>query len=285
MANTSSINSELFQTFLAGAQYAAYENTIARSLMDARTLAAGSGKSVTVPVWAGMTAELITNEAAATALDTNTTSVEIAIAEHVAAHRVNDMLRDSAFENVIAQLADQAGMAVAESMDTQAFALFNSLSTNSVGTEDSAITVDNIFEAVSKIRAQKYRGPLHAVISARQALQLQKELATSGGASLTASGLGDQVLRQGYIGQLAGANIFVSALLKEDLDTDADTELNTVGCVFAPQAFVHVMRGGISVEQDRQGLARATDLIVTANAGAGIVRDEFACKIVGSTTD
>jgi hypothetical protein len=283
--NTSTLNAELFKNFQAAAQYAAYEMSLARGVMDARTLAAGQGKVVSIPVWDAITAAIITDESAAEALGTDTNSVDITIAEIVAAHRVNDMLRDSAFENVIMQLADQSGMSVAEGMDSQAFALFNSLSTNSVGTEDSALTVDSIFEAVAKIRAAKYRGPLNAVVGIRGSLQLKKELAGTGGVNLTANETGNSVIRTGFIGTVAGVNIYESSLVKADLDTDADTELNEVGAVFAPGAFAQVMRGPITVEQDRQGLARATDIIVTANSGAGIVRDAFACKLVGSATD
>lgn len=272
--NSSGLNTHLYNEFVAAAQYAAYENSISRSVMDARTLAAGTGKIVRVPVWDSMTAEVITNEAAATPRGTETSSVDVTIAEIVAAHRVNDMLRDTAFENVIAQLASQSGMSVAEGMDTQAFAKFDSV-TAGVGTSGAALTVEDLFEAAKELRANKYRGALAAVLSPRQIFDLQKELGTTGGANLTASGLGDQVLRSGVIGNLAGITLYSSSLLPDD-GTDV------TGCVFGREAFVQVMRGGISVEQDRQGLARATDIIVTANAGANLVRDEFAVKVVSA---
>ena len=79
--------------------------------------------------------------------------------------------------------------------------------------------------------------------------------------------------------------MFESALVKQDLDTDTDTELNTVGAIFAPSAFGHSMRGGITVEEQRQAAARATDLVVSATAGAAIIQDSHACKILGSSTD
>ena len=80
-------------------------------------------------------------------------------------------------------------------------------------------------------------------------------------------------------------SLFESALVKQDLDTDSDTELNAVGAIFAPSAFGHSMRGGITVEEQRQAAARATDLVVTAVAGAAIIQDTHACKLVGSATD
>ena len=282
--SNTNINNELYANLVAAAQFAAYESSIARQIVSVFDMPANAGKVVQVPVWAAITAENITDEASATAKTTNTTSATITMTEHVVYHQVTDMLRDSAYNNVLTQLGDQSGRAIAESMDKEVFALFNSFS-SSVGTEDSAITVDNIFEAVATLRANKVIGPLAAVLSPRQALQLKKELATTGGANITASEIGSSVLRGYYLGSLAGCAIYESALVKQDLDTDTDTELNAVGAVFAPTALGHSMRGSIFVEEQRQAAARATDLVVTATAGANIIQNSHGVKIVGSATD
>lgn len=282
--SNTNINNELYANLVAAAQYAAYESSVARQLVSVFDMPANAGKTVQVPVWAAITAENITDEAAATAKTTNTTSASINLTEHVVYHQITDMLKDSAYNNVLTQLGDQSGRAIAESMDKEVFTLFNSV-TASVGVEDSAITVDNIFEAVATLRAAKVVGPLAAVLSPRQALQLKKELATTGGANITASEIGSSVLRGYYLGSLAGCAVYESALVKQDLDTDTDLELNAVGCVFAPSAFGHSMRGGINVEEQRQAAARATDLVVSATAGAAIIQNSHAVKIVGSATD
>jgi len=128
-------------------------------------------------------------------------------------------------------------------------------------------------------------GPLAAVVSPRQALQLKKELATSGGANLTASEIGSSVLRGYYIGSIAGCQVFESSLVKRDLDTDADTELNAVGAVFAPTAMGHAMRGGIVMEDQRQAAARATDIMMSVVKGEAILQNSHGVKIVGSDSD
>jgi hypothetical protein len=198
--------------------------------------------------------------------------------------KVTDLLRDSAQRDVIADLGAQAGRAIAEKMDTDVFALFNSFSA-SVGTQDSAITVDNIFEAVATLRAAKVTGPLFSVVGPRQALQLKKALYNAGGTVATASTLGSAVLERGFIGTIAGCNIFESSLVKSDLDTDEDTELNMVGAVFAPSALGHAMRGGIAMETQRQAAARATDIMMTAVKGENILINGHGVKIVGSASD
>ena len=284
MANNTTINSELFTNLLAEAQFAAYENSVARAIVTPFDYPANAGKVLQVPVYSAITAAGLTEGSAPSAADTNTTSATITLGEIGTYFQVTDFLRDSAERDVIADLGAQAGRAIAEKMDTDVFALFNSF-TNSVGTEDSAITVDNIFEAVATLRANKVVGPLSAVVSPRQALQLKKELATAGGANITASELGSSVLRQFYIGSVAGCQVFESSLVKRDLDTDTDTELNAVGAVFAPTAMGHAMRGGINMETQRQAAARATDIMMSAVTGQAILQDVHGVKIVGSDSD
>lgn len=284
MANNTTINSELFTNLLAEAQFAAYENSVARAIVTPFDYPANAGKVLQVPVYSAITAAGLTEGSAPSAADTNTTSATITLGEIGTYFQVTDFLRDSAERDVIADLGAQAGRAIAEKMDTDVFALFNSF-TNSVGTEDSAITVDNIFEAVATLRANKVVGPLSAVVSPRQALQLKKELATAGGANLTASEIGSSVLRQFYIGSVAGCQVFESSLVKRDLDTDTDSELNAVGAVFAPTAMGHAMRGGINMETQRQAAARATDIMMSAVTGQAILQDVHGVKIVGSDSD
>jgi N4-gp56 family major capsid protein len=284
MANNTTINSELFTALLAEAQFAAYENSVARQIVTAFDFPANAGKVLQVPVYSAVTAGALTEGSAPSAADTNTTSVDITLGEIGTYFQVTDFLRDSAQRDVIADLGANAGRAIAEKMDTDVFALFNSFS-SSVGTEDSAITVDNIFEAVATLRQNKIVGPLYAVLGPRQALQLKKELATSGGANLTANEVGNSTLRGYYIGELAGCQIFESSLVKQDLDTDTDTELNSVGAVFAPSALGHAMRGGIEMETQRQAAARATDIMMTAVTGQAILQNAHGVKIVGSASD
>ena len=284
MANNTTINSELFTALLAEAQFAAYENSIARQLVTAMDYPANAGKSLQIPVYAGVTAGPLSEGVAPSAADTNTTSVALTLGEIGTYFQVTDFLRDSAERNVVADLGLNAGRAIAERMDQDVFALFNSF-TASVGTEDSAITVDHLFDAAATLRAAKIVGPLAAVVGPRQALQLKKALYNAGGAVATASNLGSAVLERGFISTIAGIDVYESALVKSDLDTDTDTELNMVGGVFAKSAIAHAMRGGIQMETQRQAAARATDIMMTAVTGQAIMQNSHGVKLIGSATD
>jgi N4-gp56 family major capsid protein len=281
MANNTTLNSELFTNLLAEAQFAAYENSVARQIVTAFDYPANQGKTLQVPVYSAVSAVDLSEGVAPSAADTNTNSAEITLGEIGTYFQITDFLRDSAQRDVISELGMNAGMAIAEKMDQGVWDMFNSF-TQSVGVEDSAVTVDNIFEAVATLRSNKITGPFYCVVDPRQALSLKKELATVGGANLTASEIGSDILRGYYIGSIAGCQIFESALVKSDLNTDSDTEFNAVGAVFSPKAIGHAIRGGVVMEDERKAAARATDIMVSAVVGQTILQDSFGVKIIGS---
>lgn len=280
MSNTTSINSELIATLVGQAQYAAYEQSVARQLVSIFDLPAGAGKTVSVPVWSSISAELLTDESAATAKATNTTSADITLAEHVVYHRITNMLRDSASSDVFAQLGDQSGRAIAESLDAQVFGLFDNTSggnliiTQSVGTAGSDNVANDIMKAAAILRGNKLTGPFFAVLHPKQAYGIKSNLTAV--TSYTAStNAGNEALSMGYIGELAGVRIFESALVPVDGSDDA------TGCVFAPSAFGHAMRGTIDVAQQYMAKERATDLVLTGVAGAQILQASHAVRVVG----
>lgn len=266
MSNTSSINSELFANLVGAAQFAAYENSVARQITTVFDMPANSGKTVQVPVWSGITAETITDESAATAKGTNTTSASITMKEHVVYHRVTDMLRDSAYNDVLSQLGDQSGRAIAEAMDTQAFAEFANLGGSTSAIALASFTVNDIMDRVAAIRANKVTGPFYCVIHPTAANALKKALVSS--SSYTASGqFADSILSQYFVGQVAGCTIIESALVPYASATGIAT-----CAVFAPSSLGHAMRGSVTMEEQRQAAARATDIVLTGVAGAAVLQ-------------
>jgi len=278
MANTTSVNSELFQNLLVQSQYALYENSIARAVATVFDYPVGAGKSVSVPIWAGITSSKPGEGVAPNAADTNTNSKTINLAEHVTFAEVTDFLRDSAQENVIASLADQMGMALAEGLDKELIALFSDNSiTGSVGSAGSDNVAADIMKAAAAIRAAKYTGPLFAVLNPKQAYGIKAAM-TATNSYQNATTTGSRVLDQYFIGQLGGVTILESALVVADGSDDA------IGCVFAPSAFGIAQRGGVSMETQRNAAKRSTDVVETVVAGAGILRPELAIKVVGDAS-
>jgi hypothetical protein len=270
--NTTALNSELFVPLLAAAQYQAYEASIARQLTTVYDVPMNSGKVVQVPVWSNVTAQLITDESAATFIDTDTTSQSITLLEHVAAHRITDMLQGSASGNVLSQLGEQSGRAIAESVDSMVFSKFSSF-VEAGPAAGAELTVDHILRAVSELRSRKLVGPFYAILNPKQAYALKKELAITVGAAAL-SNLGNQVLTAGYIGTIAGVQLFESGLVTVDGSGDA------VGAIFAPSAIGFAARGTIGIE----AAARATDLVLTAQAGASLIMPTHGMKLTSDAT-
>lgn len=266
MSNTTSVNSELFANLVTAAQYAAYENSVGRQIATVFDAPVNAGKVLQVPVWSAISASNITDESAASAADTNTTSASITLTEHVVYHRVTDMLRDSAYGNVIAQLGDQSGRAIAESIDTQLFSKFSSLGGSSTAIALANFTVDDIMDRVAAIRANKVVGPFYAVVHPTAANALKKAL-TATTSYQAASGVANNILQNYFVGQIAGCTIIESALVPYASDTGVAT-----CAVFAPSALGHAMRGTIGMEEQRQAAARATDVVLTGVAGAAVLQ-------------
>jgi len=277
MSNNTSNNSELFQNLLVQSQYALYENSIARAVSTVFDYPVGAGKVVSVPIWAGITSAKPGEGVAPAAADTNTNSKTITLAEHVVYAEVTDFLRDSAQESVIASLGNQSGLALAEGLDKELIALFASGDiTASVGAGGSDNSVTDIMKAAAQIRSQKYTGPLFAILHPKQAYGIKAAL--TGTAALANTNLQNRALDQFFVGTIAGVTIYESALIVPDGGDDA------LGCVFAPQAFGLAQRGGVTMEEQRNAAKRSTDVVLTAVAGAGILRPELACKIQGDAT-
>lgn len=277
MANTTSINSELFQNLLVQSQYALYENSIARAVATVFDYPVGAGKQVSVPIWAGITSSKPGEGVAPAAADTNTNSKTITLEEHVVYAEVTDFLRDSAQESVITGLANQAGLALAEGLDKELFSKFASGVTQELGAAGEELVVATLMKAAATIRSNKYTGPLFAVLHPKQAYNMKQAL-TATNAYTANTNVGNSILSQYFVGSIAGITILESALIQADGNGDV------TGCVFAPQAFGIAQRGGVTMEEQRNAAKRSTDVVMTVVAGAGVLRPELAVNIIGDAT-
>lgn len=274
MSNNTTNNSELFQNLLTQSQFALYETSVARAVSTVFDYPTNAGNIVQVPVWAGIASSKPGEGVAPDAADANTTSKTITLAEHVVRSVVTDMLRDSAQEDVIASLATQSGLALAEGLDKELIALFAAVS-QSVGTAGSDNTVADIMRAAAMIRANKYQGQLFAMVNPMQAYGIKAAM-TATNSFQNATMVGSDVLGQYFVGQIAGVTILEHAGVAANVDGDA------AGCVFAPSAFGIAQRGSVTMETERQAAARATEVVLTVVAGAGALRPELAVKLIGN---
>ncbi len=274
--NNTDINSELYANFVADAEFAAYESSVARALVRTFDVPFNAGKVVQVPVWAGITAQLLTDEEAATAKTTNTTAPTITLKEHVVYNQITDMLRDSSYGDVMAQLADQSGRAIGESLDSMVFGEFESFSSD-LGSTSTELTANLILQAASTLRARKLTGPFFAVVHPAQAYNIKKQLTYVAQTNVPAlSNVGNGVLSDFYIGSIGGVNIIESALV-EAVTTGGATAYRAG--VFAPSAMGLAQRGGLDLNTLYLPAARATDMVLKAVAGAAVIQSTHGVAI------
>lgn len=280
-ANNTNINSDLFANLVTQSQFAAYETSIARQLVTVFDAPLNTGLNLQVPVWSSVSAQLIADEAAASARNTTSTSKTITLKEHVVYHQITDQLRDSAYSNVMATLGDQSGRAIAESMDTQVFSTFSDFTTD-LGSTSTVLTANLLMQAAATLRGRKLTGPFFAVVHPGSAYNLKKNLTVgtqfSGATNVgQLSALGNSILDSFYIGSIAGINVFESALV-------STTGSASVNGVFAMPAVGHAQRGTIEMNTLYLPANRATDVVLKAVAGASVLQPLFGVKITALNT-
>jgi N4-gp56 family major capsid protein len=281
MANTTTLNSELFQNLLVQSEFALYENSIARQVAQVYDYPVGAGKVVQIPFWDSITSSKPGEGTAPSAINTDTNSKTITLEEHVAFASVTDFLRDSAQDDVIANLSTQMGLALGEGLDKELITKFEDSTaltasgvTQSVGSAGNDNTVDQLMAAAATIRANKYAGPLFALLHPAQAYGIKKAL-TATTSFQNATDVGSAVLGQYFVGNIAGITILEHPLVNVDGDDDG------FGAVFAPSAFGVAQRGGVAIETERNAAARSTDVVLTVTAGVGVLRPELIVSMVG----
>ena len=285
MANNSSWNDEFYANFVTDAEFAAYEVSVSRQLAKLFQVPMNSGKIAQVPIWGQGSAQQITDESAATARDTTSTQALITMIEHVYYSQVTDMLKDSAYGDVMAQLAEVSGRAIGESLDTLAFSKFSSFSSD-IGSTSTELTTELILKAAATLRAAKVMGPYYAVVHPNAAFYMKKTLTQtlpySGATGIAAlSAVGNQVQVSGIIGSVGGVTVIESPLVAA-VTTGGATAYR--GGVFAPTALGIAERGGITLNTLYLPASRATDMSVVAVAGASVLQSTHGVAITAEGT-
>lgn len=285
MANQADINTQFYANFVADAEFAAYEVSVSRQLAKLFQVPMNAGKVVQVPIWGQGSAQRITDESAASARDTTSSQALITLEEHVYYSRVTDMLKDSAYGDVMAQLAEVSGRAIGESLDTMAFSRFSSFNSD-IGSTTTELTTELIMKAAATLRALKVAGPLFAVVHPNAAYYMKKTLTQtipySGATGISAlSPVGGQVQVSGIIGSIGGVTVVESPLVAA-VTTGGATAYRCG--VFAPTALGIAERGGLRLDSLYLPQNRATDMNVVAVAGAAVLQATHGVAITAEGT-
>ena len=278
MANesTSSTLSELYTEIVAEALFVASERSIMRPLVKNYAVT-GGGKSVEVPIYSAVSASAVSeaSDLSNTAIDP--TSKTITCSEHGLMTTLTDLARNSAPRNVAGDIGRLFGDAIAKKIDTDLTALFGGFSTT-VGSASTAMSASLIFQAVAKLRANSVPGDnLNAVIHPQVAFDLKSGLTNT--FANPNPGVGNEALRSGLVGQIAGVNIFETSNMTDSSSNDPGTTGDYKGAVFHPEALGLAMMQDLKIETQRDASLRADEIVATAVYGVSELNDTNGCEV------
>ena len=278
MANesTSSTLSELYTEIVAEALFVASERSVMRPLVKNYAIS-GGGKSVEVPIYSAVSASAVSeaSDLSNTAIDP--TSKTITCSEHGLMTTLTDLARNSAPRNVAGDIGRLFGEAIAKKIDKDLTALFGGFSTT-VGSASTAMSASLIFQAVAKLRANSVPGDnLNAVIHPQVAFDLKSGLTNT--FANPNPGVGNEALRSGLVGQIAGVNIFETSNMTDSSSNDPGTTGDYKGAVFHPEALGLAMMQDLKIETQRDASLRADEIVATAVYGVSELNDTNGCEV------
>ena len=271
MAGTTSATlDDLFVNIVAQARFTAEEQSLMLGLVTQYNIAGQAGKTVQVPKYPAITAADLTEGTAPSDTDVSTSSVTVTCAEVGNTVLLTDLAAMGA-GNPAEELGTVLGNAIATKIDSDLIALFSGFSTG-LGSAGAEITVADLFKAAATLRAAKVTGSMAAVVHPFQAYQLKAGL-TNTFANPNGGDLQNEAMRNGYVGSIAGIDVYESANVSIDGSDDA------VAGVFAPEALAIAIKRDFNLETQRNATRRGTEMVATAVYGVAELDDSFGVKI------
>lgn len=278
MANTTltSLN-DLISPIVQEAMFVASETSIMPGLVKNFTIPANAGKVLQVPLYGTETAVDLTEgvELAGTAGDitVSTGVANITIAEAGVMTLLTDMSRNHAVSNVIADLGKLFGEAIARKHDQALTALFSSFNTG-IGSGMNEVTVEMLFQAYATLKQNAVPGPYYGVFSPSAIYNVKKTL-TNTFVNPNASTVVNQAMSEGYIGRIAGIDIFESSNV---VQTSAGSVTNAV---FARDALGLAVASALKVATQRDESLRGDEVVATTTFGVSVLHNSYGVKIIG----
>lgn len=273
-STTTTLN-DLLPSIVAEAMFVANERSIMRGLVKNYTLAAGQGKTVTVPVYPQVTANSYTEGSTDPVTNTavSTSGVTLTVATNAIRTMVSDLSVAASASNVVADLGRLFGEGIARKIDKDLTALFAGFSAGK-GDYTGQITAADIFESVAKLRGAGVAPEgMVCVLHPEIAFDLKKALTTNGNTAFVAGAFGNvanEAMQMGYVGMLAGVPVYETSNI--DYDTNAG---DFPGAVFHRDALGLAMIGDVQIETARRIDYLSTEIVASCHYGVGELQDSL----------
>ena len=272
---TSSTLSELFTNITQEAIFTFQETSVMRPLVTLYPIV-GSGKTVEVPVYPTISASAVNEATDLSNTAVNPTSATITASEVGVMTTLTDLGANSASRNVGADIGKLFGEAIAKKVDTDLVNLLDDFaSASDQGGAGTELTADLLFKAQAILRTANVPAPYYGVFHPKALFNLKKTLTQAGyaGTATAISDIGNEALRNGYIGRIAGIDVFENANITIDAYDDS------FGGVFHPASLGLAMKEEFKVESQRDASLRATELVASIVYGVGVIKDTFGVTV------
>ncbi len=277
MANetTSSTISELYTEIIAEAMFVANEKSLMRGLVKNYTIS-GGGKSVEVPIYAAVSAAAVNEATDLSNTAINPSSVTITASEIGIMTTLTDLARNSASRNVASDIGRLFGEAIAKKIDVDLIALFDSFS-KIVGGADVAFSAAKMFEAVAELRNLAVpSSDLACVVHPYIAYDMKSGVSnTFGAGSGATTDIGNEAMRSGFVGTVAGVPVYESANI-----SNTGTTGDYKGAIFHRDALGLAMMQDLKLETQRDASLRADEIVATAVYGVAELNDTYGVELM-----
>lgn len=162
--------------------------------------------------------------------------------------KVTDRAKETLSPNVVAQMGQLAGNAMKRKKDEDYLSLYSGFATTSSPGSGNPVSFGHVTAAVANIRGNVTEGAEDEVYFIGHAFQIkdvQDEILAGIGTYTVPTGMTEDVFRRGFMGSIAGANVFI------DNNITIDSTPNANGAVHAKKGVVAVQGMGLKSETRR----------------------------------
>ena len=276
MANESTTTTlnDLISPIVQEAMFVASETSIMPGLVKQFTVPANAGKVLQVPLYSTQT---IASDAGENSDLSNTQistdKADITLTEAGIMTTLTDMARNHSVSNVVADLGKLFGEAIAKRHDRALTGLFSSF-TSSIGADQDEIEVKDLFEAYATLKANAVPGPYFGVFNPKAIYNVKKTL-TNTFVNPNPANVVNQAMTEGFIGRIAGIDIFESSNVVEDSAT------GVTNAVFSRDALGLAVAQNINIETQRDASLRAEEVVASTRYGVSVLHNSYGVKILG----
>jgi hypothetical protein len=225
-----------------------------------------------------------------TAVAITTAARTATISEHVIASTVSDLVLMGSGDDVEGQAGPALGNAVAAKLDDDLVELGKAFSQTECGA-GTALALSHIFGSMRQLRSAGAPMPYNLVLSPKQVwgakglISLLHDDAVTGSNAKPMSLMGnkgEEVFSTGYVGSIAGFNVYWSDQIDEDVSSGGDA----AGFAFSKGGLgLGVGADGLfRIAAERDEMLRATNYVATGFWGEVEIKDAYGVYILSDVS-